>query len=202
MYSAAQVTKALNGLAITPKQRRPRRKRRARSGPRTSVPTAAITISRSEVLETMVAVTQDMTYSSALSPHDLPWLSKLAAVFQCWQVIRAEIEWRPAVGTTVPGMVTWGFDWMSKKAPSSTTRNSILALTPVVDSPVWKPARMVLPVSRLQTRKWYSVCRLDKGKYPDDSLDFYPGYVLSAIHKNGGGELWLHYTVKLFGTEE
>jgi hypothetical protein len=114
------------------------------------------------------------------------------------------IEWRPAVGTTTNGIITYGARLMQTKAlevPKS--RIDVSALSPVMDHSVYQPSSMDVPRSLLQTRTWYA---LQDTLTDVDFVDVAPGglwYGLQASNVAAGGlvgEFWISYTATMDGS--
>lgn len=120
-------------------------------------------------------------------------------------------EWRPAVGTSTNGLVTYGVRFMDDRTAKSTdaSRVAISGLYPVCDHPVWQSSQLVVPQDLLMSRAWYAtVPKL--GDTPDpgaaDSIDLAPGTLAIGITAPEMataalvGEVWVHYTATLDGT--
>lgn len=132
-----------------------------------------------------------------LSPVRLPWLKGLSQIFDRYKWINVVMEYKPAVGTTTDGLLAMGVDWESKN--STYDRSVIMCLTPLVEMPVWQAGVMPLPKNRLQTRKEY---RIHGSQVGEETFDTMPGIGCYSCTGKGGvkGEIWLHYTIELFGT--
>lgn len=130
-----------------------------------------------------------------LSPGSFTWLSTVSKPFERFCFESLALEYRPLVGTTSAGAVTYGVAW--EKEPSSPlTRAKIAALTPVQDHPVWQSSRMPLAPKLLRSRPWFQVAQTE-------SLDSYPGVVHANYNARPAapqGELWVRYTIRLQGT--
>nr|UUW06590.1 VP3 [Cat Tien Macrotermes solemo-like virus] len=188
-------------VAPQPRPRRQRRRRRASRAPvepSSGVAQGDVVVSRSELLDT---VSTDPT-SLLLHPDNLPWLKNLAKAFELYRWISVVLEYRPLVGTYSNGAIAMGADWGTQSAKldkgklvsskvAAISREAILAMTPSVDTPQWKPvARLPLPTTRLQGKRWYDCATADG-----------PGYVANISTTNKDcGEVWLHYKVHLTGT--
>lgn len=154
-----------------------------------------VVISRSELL---VALAQGSSSGNIfLSPVKFTWLQVLAKAFELWRPTRIQVEWRPATATTTSGTVAYGIDWAKPqlKDVGAITRPQVLALTPVMDGPVWRGSRLNIPASVLSSRKWYEVST------SDFTSDTGPGSLAYHSSKDDGvGEFWLHYTIHFYGT--
>lgn len=181
--------------------------RRRRSG-RTAVQPfdGSIRVRRKEFIATLTG--SQKSFVSTLSVAAFPWLKKLGAAFDrvIWHSMK--IIWKPAVGTTTDGMVCYGVDWASdpKKGPSDYTRQAALNYTPVADHPVWQSneSGLVLPVSKLMTRKEYYVFIDSSRDSPPDNFDLAPGILVAIVDSSLSktfGEVWIEYDASLFGTQ-
>lgn len=156
-----------------------------------------VIISRSEMLQELK---QGATSGTVfLSPTSFPWLSNLAKVFELWRPTRMQVEWRPAVATSSSGTIAYGVDWAKPqlKEANAVDRAAVLALTPVVDGPVWRMSRLNLPVSILTSRKWFELST--------DAHDSNTGpgaLAFSCTYNGAAGEFWVHYTVHFYGTNK
>lgn len=130
-----------------------------------------------------------------LCPNSFPFLKGLASSFELYRWTRLVLVYKPAVGTTVAGALTFGVDWSN--AGTATTRQKVAALTPMMDLPVWQTGRLVLPSSRLQTRREYILASSDVN-------DKQPGKVCwasSCKEEAPIGDIWVEYSVQMFGTK-
>lgn len=128
--------------------------------------------------------------------NNLPWLFGLTRSFD--QVIwhSAVLTYRPCVGTNSSGIIVIGMDWNFSSNKDSMTRTHIQSCTPVTETPVYAPTRLVLPRSRLQSRKSYNTNATDN--------DASPGQILAYMRAGKGimcGDLWMEYDVTLMGTQ-
>ena len=124
------------------------------------------------------------------------------------------IEWRPAVGTTTNGIVTYGVRLMddltrvdgNPQLPAS--RATVSALYPVNDHPVWQGATLVVNKDLLMSRKWYATKSTSGVASNVDNLDLCPGTFLYGIDHDADvkanfyGEFWITYSVTLDGTRQ
>lgn len=133
-----------------------------------------------------------------LEPSNLKFLAGLYKNFERIQWLNVRISFKPAVGTTFGGLISYGFDYTSKL--TALTRSQIAALTPNRSHACWVDSTnqpLAIPREMLQSRKWY----VDSG----DLIDQGPGRVLMAASFTGPantmlGEFWIDYEVKLAGT--
>lgn len=149
-----------------------------------------------------------------LSPFSFPWLAQMSGVWEKYQWINLAVEYVPDVGTQTDGSIAVGVDWgvQSVKAGvllnsgvkvlvgADYTRAGVLAMTPSLCTPVWKPAKLPLPKNLLQSRKWYDV-PLEKVTTTD--VDKGPGclaYYVSATGQKVLGDIWVSYTIRMAGT--
>lgn len=105
--------------------------------------------------------------------------------------------WKPAVGTTVGGLITYGIDWDSDSP--KTDRVAISAYTPNATHAVWadnSSRPLIIPPQRLMSRLWYTFDSTAK-------QDAQPGIVVWAVEGDKSklmGEFWMRYKVKFSGT--
>lgn len=130
-----------------------------------------------------------------------PWLKGVAKSFDrvTWHSLR--IIYKPYVGTNTTGSFIIGVDWDSgtSKAP---TYASVSAFTPVMEVPVWQSGVLVVPSSKLMTKKSYVCNRAADDKQPDDI--YQPGqlcWTTTPASDAGYGHVWAEYDVTLFGTQ-
>lgn len=174
-----------------------RRSRRGGSGSMSNQSSGTFRVSRREFLSDLKvdANKTDASFVSSLDVRSFPWLKKIAGAFE--QVIwhKAKIIYRPAVGTTTDGLVTYGVDWSFSK-PSGITKTFVQSLTPFMDHAVWQsPGDLVLPAARLQSRKSYV---MDKNEIPGFLVAWLS--VTSNAASKTYGELYIEYDVTLMGT--
>lgn len=167
---------------------------RSRGGPANGT----FRVVKRELLDTVKTTTNQYIASVILHPDKLPWLGALAKGFDRIKWHRAKIIWRPSVGAMESGSIAIGIDWDSNAA--ALDYKNTVALTPVMDSPVWQSTTLPLPSGKLQTRKEYHI-RKDTN---ESDYDKAPGYALivteGAKQNTTIGHVWLEYDVSLFGT--
>lgn len=176
--------------------------RAAKSGRRRTRNTqsdGSMTVTRDELLK-VVSVDTGKTVASGsvkLHPDSFSWLKGVAKSFERAVWKNARVYWKPAVGTHVNGLLVAGVDWASKM--DGADRSKIQALTPIMDFPVWQGNAtnpMVLPPSRLMSRKEYVLA----SSAAEDSAPGSLVYNCTTGQAGFMGELWVRYTVQLFGT--
>lgn len=136
--------------------------------------------------------------SIMLSVDKFTWLNTLARSFDRITWNSVSLHFKSCAGTNTTGFISYGVDWDSS-TPSSLSRAIVLALTPVMDHPVWQGSTLPLPSNRLMTRREY---RIRTGA-TEDVYDRGIGYLLyscTAAKSVMVGELWVSYTATLFGT--
>jgi hypothetical protein len=131
----------------------------------------------------------------------LPFLANLARVYTRYRWESLTFSWRPGVGTTTDGSVTYGVKLMDAdvaKNPSS--RIEVSALYPVNDHPIWQGSNLPVAKSLLQSRLWYATY----GSI--DPVEQGPGTLQVGIAHDAltadkyVGEFWITYTVTFDGT--
>lgn len=134
----------------------------------------------------------------SLSPTKLPFLAGFTKMFDRYVYHRIRIVYRPSCGSTTSGSLIVGIDWDSKKS-ANLTYKVISNLTPVMDLPLWQGGTLVLPPSKLMTRKEYIINTDDT-----DEFDSTPGFVCFAATgatAQTAGHLWIDYDISFFGTK-
>lgn len=132
-------------------------------------------------------------------PDSFSFLKTLITSFE--QVVwhRVAFYWRPAVGTTVGGLITYGYDYAFRAASSDRTK--VAVLTPSMTHALYKDTSstpLALAANKLQTRKFYTVVE------NADVVDKGPARFAYAFSGPGTatplGEFWCEYDVTLSGT--
>lgn len=156
-----------------------------------------------------------------LMPFSFPWLGNLSKNFEKYQWTRLTLDFVPDVGTTKDGSIAMGIDWgvQTKKvwatdvfgrpallSDSDYTRAGVLAMTPSLVTPVWRPAQISLPKNLLQSRKWYDV--LGAAATAENLNDAAPGSVAYFVNASAAtdkdlvlGDVWATYRVVFAGTK-
>lgn len=134
-----------------------------------------------------------------LSPEKFSWLGNIAKCFERVTWHSCKILWKPLKSATTSGSMVMGVDWDSQTNSQEQDYAHIVACTPSIEVPIWQQAVLVLPSSRLQTRKEYNLGN-------KDDFDAMPGYIMytsSGIAEKGTyGHLWVEYDVSFFGTQK
>lgn len=136
-----------------------------------------------------------------LSPANFPWLKGISANFERFVANSMRIYYKPAVGTATDGLIVYGVDWNPDNG-GNTTRSGIQQLTPVNDHPLWQDSRgqpLILPKSRLQTRKEYLLTSTQKSDSSVGYLAYNAGPKTDVVKFYG--ELWVKYDISFFGTK-
>lgn len=142
---------------------------------------------------------------AAQTANVFPFLQNLARVYTRLRWEKMVFEWRPAVGTTTNGIITYGVRLMDDATAPPTSRIQISALSPVNDHPVWQSSDMVVPTELLQSRKWYAIQRTGTGATNPDLVDLAPGSLQFGLSVDNSaddrmfGEFWICYRVTLDG---
>jgi hypothetical protein len=181
-----------------------------------------IVITRSELFmkfNVPAGTTGDYGVAATISPGAKPlgggdnvfaFLYRLA---NCYTRLKWEymcFEFRPAVGTTQSGIITYGIRYMDDRtAPKApTNRAEVQALYPVNDHPIWQGDCLEVNKDLLMTRKWYATQPIT-GAAAADSIDLGPGTfeaccsaTIPASGTTGlfAGEFWVTYRCVLDGT--
>lgn len=134
-------------------------------------------------------------------PKSFAFLATLFNSFERIKYVKLHISYRPAVGTTQGGMVSYAIDWTSSQKDKD--RKALSSFTPNCAHAAWQDTSskpLVLPPSRLQSRVWYL------NNDGADLVDRAPGRLLYAVDASSSvelvvGELWVDYEVVLSGTK-
>lgn len=187
-----------SGLMVNNAGSSGKRRRRKRSGPAVSN-VGTITFAR---VEKVCDITAGDSGSGAgnfpLWPSSFTFLSKFKMFDKVrWNKVR--LFYKPGVGAMTNGFVSYGALW--DFSANTANRAQISALTPNMSHAVWFDGQsnpLVLPVSKLQTRPWFS---------PDynEVIEAGPGKILwcvEAVSKGVAlvGELWADYSITMTGT--
>lgn len=181
---------------------RRRRNRRARNSGAISAD-GTIRIRRCELLA-------DVSAKASVGGHlllkpdasQLVFLNGLANSFDRIVWHSARVFWRSAVGTTTNGTMTFGPDWNNKTA-DDVKLSTVSACTPLVTLPIWQSndkQPLVLPSSKLMTRKEYSLAEAD-GFDSSPATILYFLTVDTSANTKAYGNLWVEYDVTLSGTK-
>lgn len=130
-----------------------------------------------------------------IGPSSFTFLKNLFGSFERYRWHRLHIYYKPAVGTTAKGLVSYGADYTIKKV--SQTRVQISSLTPNASHAVWADSTakpLVIPSNMLQSRSWYTA--------EGDGVDKFTARLCWAVNADPGliGELWVSYDVEMSGT--
>nr|UJG28016.1 VP3 [Ulaatai Melophagus solemo-like virus] len=158
-----------------------------------------LSLVRSELVRSVEVKAQQVEISDYLEflPSDstMVWLNNLARNFDQIVWLNVRIEFKPAVGTNVSGSLVLGIDW--DPASGALNRQQVQACSPASEAPVWQQQELVVPTSRLQSRRFY----LLKSKTADDRSPFSLKWNLktNADKNMFYGDIWVHYKVVLMG---
>lgn len=159
-----------------------------------------ITLQRSELIKSVEVANNSNTSDGYIkllpTASVLPWLYKLASSFDQIVWHQARVIYKPAIGTTFGGSFVIGVDW--NPAATTSSRSTVQACSPVAETAVWQPSQIVLPASRLQSRKYYFMSA-------SQAQDAAPAAILynlkcsSVAEQTFIGDIWLEYKVSLLG---
>lgn len=187
--SVQSLTSKLNSLTMKVDKAlakpKPQRKRRA-SKPKTSKEVFRVT--RKILLTTIGKTTA--TGAFAWSATSIPFLKKYLQLFQSYRLVgNLQLQYVPGCSTTSGGSLMIGY---SAAQIRSVTRETVSALTPVVDTPIWQKANLSIPplLTREGNPSFHG---------PDDAL-FNINWAMSSDPNEAkqypGGELWATLTVE------
>lgn len=162
----------------------------------------SVTMSRKELLSTvkMPANATEATGHIDLVPDSFAFLKTVFSSFDRVRWTRIGIHYKPAVGTSYGGLVSFGMDWDFQSA--DVNRAKISGFTPNATIAAWgdtEKTPMTLPQNRLQSRAWY----LPRATSWEDRG---PGKIHWAANGTKAntettlGEFWVTYTVLMYGT--
>lgn len=182
-----------------PPQPRARRRRNRRAGPNRNLVDGEMRLSKSEILASLVAGPDGQVKGNVkIVPSSIALLNSVYTAFERLKWLSIRIYWKPAVGTTEGGLVTYGIDWdFQQNDPKD--RAKVAAYTPSHTNAIWCDSTsqpMVLPSSRIQARLWYT-------PLSGDDVDKGPGalvYFAQGPANKSLGEFWIDYVVVLSGT--
>lgn len=182
------------------------RRRRPRRGKTASVANeGTITLNRSELL-TKISIPVTLASNKGkidIFPSSFSFLKNISSSFDrlIWNSLK--IYYKPAIGTAYGGLVSVGMDW--DFIADEIDRKAISSLTPNISTAAWQDTEtkpLVLPQSRLQSRKYYFPNNTKAG-----DVDRGPGRLHWAVegtsNKDSGtvlGEIWATYSVTMQGT--
>lgn len=203
-----QLVAAFNAVNMTPRKAAGKKKRKRRAkGPVDGGlgQQGVLTFSRDELFcELKLPANKSASGASVtLHPDNFPFLKSLSKSFD--QIVWRNVKfvYKPAVGTNWGGLVTLGFDW-DFSASNAPDRKYVSALTPNLTTSAWgdtSKSPMVLPTSRLQTRKFYVLAG------GATAVDQGPGKFCWAVSGQSSsseqtvGEVWVSYSVQMLGTQ-
>lgn len=186
-------------VSMPPAVPRRRRNRKKNTSSGTLATEGTLRLQKMELLTTVTSDGRGTVSSTVvLEPSSCPLLKSLIRSFERIRWHKIHILWKPAVGTTVGGLITYGVDW-DQSAPA-TSRENIASYSPSATNAIWADTTarpMVLPSSRLMSRQWYT-------PQSGDQVDRAPG---SLVYSANGpvstvlGEFWIDYSVTLSGTK-
>lgn len=140
----------------------------------------------------------------------LLWLNSIIGSYSRIRWDYLDIEWRPAVGTTQNGAITFGVRLMDDRStiPATTDRATVAALYPVNDHPVWQSSTQLVNRDLLMSRKWYATYATGDSPINAPAYDQSPGtleFYASAGNQSSSaaidlGSFWITYSVVLDGT--
>lgn len=196
----AKLTSALANLELRNSSPKPAKPRRRKANAKVA---GDVTISRHEIVKEITLLKDKGTVNANVDifPSSFSFLAKLSDSFERYRFTKCRFYWKPAVGMTYGGLVSYGCDW--NFSSNKVSRKDVAGLTPNSSHAVWQDTErrpLVLPTSRLMSRAWYS-------SNTDDNFSKGPGRII--ITATGEvptsdkplGELWVDYTITFSGTQ-
>lgn len=177
---------------IVGKRRRSKKKR-----PASAPGEGDIRIKRNELVrEIKTSAAGEYKDQFDLNPTSFTFLKNLYGSFERYRWHKIHVYYKPAVGTTTDGLVSYGFDYTLSKTGLS--RPQISALTPNTSHAVWADSTarpLVVSNAMLMSRAWY----VDGG----DSVDKSTARCCIAANSSPSkvlGEIWVSYDIQMSGT--
>lgn len=193
-----KLVKALAKVSVTqPKPSKKKRNKRKKSQNSTPGSTGKQTVQAQGVINfSRLEYIADVKGAGGfdLDPSKFPYLTGLARCFEHYKWTKLVVHYKPAVGTTTAGAVTIGVNWANIHDKSD--RAGVSTLTPMLDVPVWQAGNLVLPTSRLQTRREYILDSADV----NDRQPCRINWATSSATDSVVGDLWITYSIQMFGT--
>lgn len=176
------------------------RPRIARKKTKTGIPATSGTLSING-LEYLGAVTSAATGTSTVNSFKIEpgatgvaRLDSFSGLFELYRFKQLQIEYRPAVGTTVDGIVHVGVDYDPSDVASTVAMVS--SRNPVMSVPVWKSGRIAATPDRLNKGKWMYTSQ-SSGTHTDLGAACSIEYGLNhGENSKTFGELWLKYEME------
>nr|WPR17547.1 MAG: capsid protein [Arachnid permutotetra-like virus] len=173
-----------------------------------------ITLVRSELFQAIYsAPTKSETLGSIAVTPVKAVMSFLWRLSQCYTRLRwnsMSFQWKPAVGTSTSGLITYGLRLMDDRTSGTpadpTSRADVQALFPVMDHAVWQTSTLTINKDLLMSRKWYAISPSTQLPTDAETYDFSPGsFQYGCAHDTDAvrkfyGEFWVTYSVTLDGT--
>lgn len=190
----------LEALAVS---RKPKKRKRKSVVPGRSSLDGEVRFSRCEfVTELKTDAAGKANGHITITPESFSFLNGFGACFDRTRWLSCSFHYKPAVGTTIGGLVSMGVDW--DFSSNATDRKKISGLSPNASLAVWSDTTrspLVLPASRLMSRDWYS----NATKSTSVAFDTGPGQLSWAVSAPTAvstvvGEIWCNYSVVMSGT--
>lgn len=144
-----------------------------------------------------------ITASDMETCHTAPRLIMMAAMFEQYRFMSAQIEWEPMVGTTQAGAISLAV--LPSDARTAVTAvpdaATMAACQPNSTGRVYTPVKLSVPTSYLKSRPWFRMLEKDT-KLPADIPAVGAVLVEAAAPNTGGlvtGRIWLTYKAELQG---
>lgn len=193
---------AMQQPLVAAKKKRKKRNKRKRTGlsGNLSNEDSQMRISRVEMVSNLTTTEKGVLVGHIdVLPSSFSFLKTLGSMFDRVRWERMSFHYKPAVGSTVGGLVSLGMDWDFNGG--DVAREKISGYSPNTTFAVWNDTEknpLILPSGKLMSRNWYtpnyqSATFIDRG----------PGklhYAVSGPKSTVVGEIWVSYTVTMAGT--
>jgi len=147
---------------------------------------------------TKAGIAETLSFSPGTS--GLSFLDKISLPFDRYILHSVVVEWKPSCGTTKDGAIVIGVDWDA--LGNVTSMQNVQTLLPRIRCPVWQSQSMVIPPSRLMSRRFLFVgASTEAAKLAIADRASFALCVLSTLAEKASpvGEIWVRYKISLEG---
>lgn len=128
------------------------------STPRASFNAGHARIAKRELLvsiktDTNGVATKALTLNPTNADSQAGYLKTMGGIFDEMKWNRLVLHWIPAVGNTVGGLISFGFDW-DTKVVTDIKQGTVTALSPSMSGKLNQERSMTIPASQYQRQRW------------------------------------------------